>query len=197
MKRTIILECNGHKDNYVEWDFVLMRPASKEAYEKRQIDRDWQRDPNSYYYSDLPQQPMVDMWEQMYWDKYILGRIQRVTETHRWKLRATVDFAYLTTEWTWRTWKPFGWRYNYFDALHVDMIKCIDYIKDWHWSLFLSTTNKLMKQKQICWIPVSKIVMHRGSAGRRADMSTQVQENICSNAERRWRDRHLTSTPNE
>jgi len=198
MKRTIIFEFDWRKDNYIEWDFVLMRPKSDEVYQKDLLERDWPRDPERYYYNDTPQQPLIDLWERMYWDKYMLGRIQYVTEAYGWKLRACVDFAYLTQHNCWRTWKPFGWRYNYFDALHVDMIKAFNNLKCPTYLDWKDFRDKAEQAKVLGWVPTNKIVMHRGAATRRADMSNQTQESICDTAEGRWKERHnLTSTPTE
>lgn len=54
MRRTIIFELNWHKDNFVEWDFVLMRPKTDEVYQKDLLERDWPRDPERYYYNEVP-----------------------------------------------------------------------------------------------------------------------------------------------
>lgn len=196
MKRTIIFEFNGHKDNFIEWDFVLMRPKSDEVYQKDLLERDWPRDPDRYYYDNTPHQPLVEMWNQQYWDKYILGRIQYVTETYDRKRRACVDFAYLTNNNCWRTHKPFGWRYNYFDALHVDMIKAFDNMKCNTHQEWLDFWNKAIQDKVLGWVSTSKIVMHRGAAARRADLSNDTQETVC-NVIVNNRLRKLTSTPTE
>lgn len=74
-------------------------------------------------------------------------------------------------------------------------MKCPTYL-DWvdYW-------DKASQAKVLGWVPMSKIVMRRGSATRRADMNVQTQESICLTSEasrrRRLEREQLTSTPTE
>jgi hypothetical protein len=202
MKRTIIIETNGHKDNYVEWDFVLMRPVSEKVYEQRMLDRDGPRDQNIWYgYGyNYPQSTLVDRWNDMYWDKYLLGRIQYVTDTYKWKRRICVDFTYFTSTWNWWTYKPFGYWYSYFDGLRVDIIKCFDYMKYNNRWEYIDWINKLLTSKERAGIPTTKIVYCRWSNMRRADMSNGWENNIISRLEYKRREREVrkdTATPEE
>lgn len=187
MRRTIIIETNGHRDNYVEWDFVLMRPTSQQKFEEDIYKRYWQ---TVRYLWLSSQQPLLDMWEELYWDKYFLGRIQYVWETFAWSVVAKVDFAYLSPEWYWGTRSPFGWRYKYFNVERVDIIKCFNYNRD----TYVNDIKEFMAKDNWCGIPKNKIVYCKWANTRRADLSNKEINSLTSHIEYKRRERVARST---
>jgi len=187
MKKTIIIETNGHKDNYVEWDLVLMRPASVETYEERLAQR---ASENNWYRYDYPQKDMVEEWNEQYWDKYILGRIQDILLTYSWKIFAKVDFVYLSPEWFRGTYTPFGWRYKYFDASRVDIIKCISYNRD----TYINDIREFLSKPEWCGVPKNKIVYCKWANLRWADLKNRDADNLINRIEWRRIDRAIRNT---
>ena len=193
MKRTIIIETNGHKDNYVEWDFVLMRPVSQQKFEEDVCKRYLQSASSIWLYS---QQTLIDMWEELYWDKYFLGRIQYVWQTYSWNVVAKVDFIYLSPEWCWGTRSPFGWRYKYFTVERVDIIKCFNY----NCGTYVEDIKEFIAQPNWCGIPKTKIVYCKWANTRRADLSNRDINSLITRIEYRNKERaarEVAATPEE
>lgn len=193
MRRTIIIETNGHKDNYVEWDFVLMRPASEQKFEEAVLKM---RQQTVHYLWLCGNQQLVDTWNEQYWDKYFLGRIQYVWQTYSWNTVAKIDFIYLAPEWYRGSYAPFGWRYKYFDVERVDIVKCFNYNRD----TYMPDIKEFIAKDNWCGIPKTKIVYCKWANTRRADLSNRDINSLTSRIEYRRRERaarEVAATPEE
>lgn len=179
MRTTIIIETNGHKDNYVEWDMVLVKPVSITELDKRKRARAGDQELTYYCNQNWHQEHFLQRWKELYWDKYLLWRIQYVHPWNCWP-RCHIDFIRLLTWKRWCTYKPLGWQYSYFDSMYVDIIKCVDASKIYTSLDYKQSINKLLTSKSVWWIPISNIVFRTWASKRRADFTNISQEALAN-----------------
>lgn len=174
MKRVIIYpDYKWVRSSYMEWDLLLLRPSSMEEYKERHAD-------DNYSVSRMSQDKLIEKRHKLYWDKWILGRVNYITQWYKGTIIAKVDFVRIQKNGCRRYMYPLGRGWNYMNIEHFNVMKILDRSKidgsrNWTW---LEAINKLRNSKDFNWVPRTHTVTNTSECGWWKDMDNTRCDSI-------------------
>jgi hypothetical protein len=194
MKRVVLYRDNWAPEAFTEGDLVTLRPCSLEKWNKR-IDGNEE----TYRYSWINHSTLMERRTNLFWEKYILARIQYVTIDY-WHVVWKIDFVRPNRDYFWCHMYPIGRGYNYVDTNHFDMIKILDCRDVTSSEKFRELFKNAINSNTIGWVQRQQVVTQDWLFWEWKDISLTKEKNIIDRVTIRRKERAIRNamaTPEE